>query len=411
MGQGGATISGITDSGVDSDGDGAFEALAFTVTLEVAETGTYTVTVNMLPAGISEVDSQTVELAPGTHDVTLTIDGQVIKDSGVDGPYHVRISLIHQQTQVETRDHVTGTYTTGEFGAPGPGAGASSFEYKDGNVLVKYDIMQVDIDVTAPSLTFYYSVDGGEHARFSVEYTELLAYDDTDGDGVLGAGEDALASAKLADVKWDHVLYFMSVEDDVVLSAVELTGTVPLEFGDGDTGLVEMTFYYPTHHDEANTHSQRKFDITFTLPGALDADNLALRHQVSALSGDHSFREVGEGADFTRLEFIDDGSGDLHGFYEWTPDIELTGPSGTTSSSMLATAGSVEGDTVTLEFNYPVRDLEMVYHDPVVGLNPDIDFGGLGAQLNKVLHNPAVFFVTVLVAAALVMFSLARRRK
>jgi hypothetical protein len=406
-----ATITGITDAGVDEDGDGAYEALSLRISLEVTEEGDFFVTGTMLPSGLDESASVRETLGPGTHTVELLFDGGAIEEAGIDGPYDLEISLFFQQKRQEVFMHRTGDYLAGDFGEPAPDTGASSFEYDGRTVQVEYQVLKVDIDVISPRLTFYYTTDGGENAKFAVEYTELVAYDDVDGDGFLGTGDTVKGTTVLADVAWSQHLYTKSIGSDTVLKAVELGAMVPLDLGDDGSGLVSVTFYYPTSHDESNTHSQRKFDITLEYPEPLDADSVALRHVAMDLTGDHQFLKVGSGEEFTRLEFVEDGSGELHGFYEWTPTIELTSGGGDSTSSIRASAvQGTERDEVTLEFNYPARGLGKVYHDPVVGVNPDVVFSEVSEKAEEILHSPAVYLAAMLVAAVLVFVPLLRKK-
>ena len=80
-----------SDHGIDSDGDGRFEALAVDVLLEVNQPGTFTVAAELSKGGVL-LDTSAAMLSttsPGTQAVRLMFDGSMISQACLAGPYAV----------------------------------------------------------------------------------------------------------------------------------------------------------------------------------------------------------------------------------------------------------------------------------------------------------------------------------
>ena len=109
--------------------------------------------------------------------------------------------------------------------------------------------------------------------------------------------------------------------------------------------------------------------------------------------------------------FVDTENGELHGYYEWTRSIELDSGSGPSTDEVTAVAAEGADGLMVIEFNYPARGLQQVYHDPAVGVNPDISFAAIVEALGEIPHHPAAYAAALVVAIGFVMFSFARKKK
>lgn len=111
------------DEGVDVEGDGYFESLAFEAEVDVAQAGDYLIKAELWAGNqlITESEGWST-LEPGTHWLPIFFDGNDIRKGGFDGPYQIRNMLLIDQTQasilIDTVDevHQTGSYNHRLFG-------------------------------------------------------------------------------------------------------------------------------------------------------------------------------------------------------------------------------------------------------------------------------------------------------
>ncbi len=111
------------DRGRDLNGDGLYSALEVDVPLDFKEPGTYRLSAN-LTAGTEQIASTAIGVAvdkAGVERVQLAFDGDIIADSGKDGPYQIVDGVVTSLTlgsiPVATSDevHITMPYRAGDF--------------------------------------------------------------------------------------------------------------------------------------------------------------------------------------------------------------------------------------------------------------------------------------------------------
>ena len=83
--------SGYDDEGVDSDGNGKFDSLRFSLEMDVDKQDTYLLLANLTDGGGKTVHSlaRNVDLTAGRHTINLDFFGRAISGHGVDGPYTI----------------------------------------------------------------------------------------------------------------------------------------------------------------------------------------------------------------------------------------------------------------------------------------------------------------------------------
>ena len=110
------------DFGLDTDGDGLFNALNVNVSLTVGTAGNYIVTGFLHDASftlaLSAFSSRMLD--PGSHTVVLSFPGSQLNASGIDGPYTVELSLYVTRTFefLDSDRYLTAAYSHLEFEEP-----------------------------------------------------------------------------------------------------------------------------------------------------------------------------------------------------------------------------------------------------------------------------------------------------
>jgi pimeloyl-ACP methyl ester carboxylesterase len=92
-------ISVDSGEGVDSDGDGFFNYLVIQVEVDVVIPGTYQTNARLVTQNGTEIDwtSETQSLGPGPGVISLTFDGQKIRQTAENGPYILKDFVIAGQ--------------------------------------------------------------------------------------------------------------------------------------------------------------------------------------------------------------------------------------------------------------------------------------------------------------------------
>lgn len=142
------------DSGVDIDGDGAFDQLTINFNLSVQTAGTYNLNANLYDsAGYTWIDfkSKEVTLSAGSQTVSLSFDGSAINKSKLSGPYTVYVNVNDQNWYWIAGDsHTTQTYSYSSFQASSlslePPHTDSPLD-NDGDGIYDYLVVNVNVNV------------------------------------------------------------------------------------------------------------------------------------------------------------------------------------------------------------------------------------------------------------------------
>jgi hypothetical protein len=126
FGEIGARVKSVSDSLIDYDDDGLFEALRATAEISVRAAGDYHTNFYLYSdAGPHNLGAQyrTTALTPGTHVVEADFDGGDISRQGTDGPWIIHVYLREYPVPVgewpDPRNHTTPAYKASDF-EPGP---------------------------------------------------------------------------------------------------------------------------------------------------------------------------------------------------------------------------------------------------------------------------------------------------
>lgn len=154
-----ARITGITDRGVDSDGNGLYDRLEIEIALSNHIAGRYFILGNLI-ADDKQIESKTAtaDLDAGDVSAVLSFSGKKISRSGKDGPYIVTLSLEDTGYGViDYRSFVTSAYNHTQF-QKNKAKPLDLYEElpidTDGNGL--YDILRMQYDIQIDSAGIYF---------------------------------------------------------------------------------------------------------------------------------------------------------------------------------------------------------------------------------------------------------------
>ncbi len=114
-GPAGTITSPITDSGLDTNGNGLYDYLAITVPVDVTSAGMFAIYVNLA----QPVDVR-VFLAVGLQTIQARVYGWSLYNAGFDGPYNVALTLENglNLTVLDTASYTTTAYRAADFDPP-----------------------------------------------------------------------------------------------------------------------------------------------------------------------------------------------------------------------------------------------------------------------------------------------------
>lgn len=155
-------IISSSDSGVDTNGDGVWNHLELTVTLNVTSAGEYTLSGFLLsgPRIISSRSnvndtiiptSTTTTLSPGTASVKIRFSGEDIRRAGFDGNYVAELQVYDQNgNRIDRESFSTASYNHNQFGEyPAILIGSPEVTTPDFNGDGLYDYLSVAVQVHA----------------------------------------------------------------------------------------------------------------------------------------------------------------------------------------------------------------------------------------------------------------------
>jgi hypothetical protein len=356
------------ESTVDEDRDGAFEELVIVVFVNVFEAGAYGV-YGSIDGGIVHGSSGLVNLPAGRGGIQVPFSGADIMTMRPEGSYAVELQLYSSDPRSPVRTLSFDTrsdYDPDRFerGSDYPWTSAT---VEGGSVVIKNPRVEIRLNATRPVMSFSYP--GQEATRASLEVVRLLAFDDADGDGMYGQGDQVRYSSDLArDVDWKMEMDLRSGY------RIDLHGIAPLRM----VGSPEVTAWasLTIRFDSSSIlppGSSQKFDISIELLQRLDADGLCILQELRDDSGGHTFyySESGAPTNPERTLSLYDGEGTVNGIYSWN-DALLIGPGKADTPAMGKSSYDIGEGKAGIAFTYPLNnDTMFVFHDPIVGIDPD----------------------------------------
>ncbi len=445
---------------VDKDLDGLFDLLRITVPVEVDLAGSYQLAGGLYAGDLFVAQaSGRLDLPAGKGKVTLRFDGQAIRQAGFDGPYTVVLYLSAQAPgrpgigaylPPDTLEVHTKAYKASDFekreGQKKPLPPPEDLEVKVSEGLYQYRAPGITVEVnrSAPDITYYYTLDDGRSARFRLVFTQLIAYTDAIPNGVYDPGEEQFQSPlSLAD--WEASTVESTGEQGGRVLRYNLTATLDLGAVGRRAGAApqaripqwgRMTFSFTVASRDQNFTrplvfslrggTEMKIDILIEpgrdLPEGISG--LCLQHYLSDESGSNHFRTFEEdqvrvfkpgagGANtsifrpvLSSLQKIGlaGSNGKEHGYYAWLPQVLVENQDGSSSYLPVNLTYSTDGRQMALALNYPLPEgTASLLHDPTVGVNAT-NAPEPSLSLPKILFNPWLYIVAALIAVAVVAY-------
>lgn len=366
--------SEISEELQDDDGDGLAEYLTISVPVTVYQPGSF----GLYGAiGDGEVNANTglVSLSAGENVMILRIPGNYLRNYAFSGRYVVQLQIFsddRNDTGISTVYQTAGSYNGDMFETPDEGH-RTYVDIRESEVVIRSPSMEVTVNKTFPMLSFSYPVEDGDSFRSTLEYLEIIAFNDLNGDGGWApSDDDEVYRASLdGDIDWTI---------DIDLSSgyeISLRGIVQLKRVDALTvsawGVVTFTLDSESVNPEGNA---QKFDIRVDLYQTLDADHIAVRHELRDDTGKQVIQEGGDLSDIEGLPqdpyvLVVAGEDDeIHGIYSWSELIE-TGAGEDMTESRAETDFEITDGRAEIWFSYPLsEDTLHIYHDPTVGMDP-----------------------------------------
>lgn len=379
--------------------------LVLEVTIEAAAPVQYTLIGDMLPSGINHKATASGILNTGSNVVELRFSGNPIYLSRIDGPYQISLTLDYDNVILTPVNYITtGIYDHNDFKDEKSGTSEYSLGLVSNTVRLQTDVFTAVIYEYQPVIEYYYSVDNGETAKFEVTYTKLIGYRDTNGDGY-DSLDPVIYSTDLLDASWNSNKALL---ENFESFDFEVFSSVTLESSQNADVDILISFHYSSASYTSN--SQRKFDIDiqFLDENPLEGVDALVIEQVLVDKSQQAHSFVFD-KNSNRIQFNNE-AGIEHGYYSWM----ATADSNNLVGDIDVTANTVEmknGMTLYLSYSYD-DSVNWIFHDPEIGINPDnIQIGGLVEAVVKVLHHPAIYIISAMIAAGIVMSSMFRSRK
>ena len=162
--RGSAELTGAySDSGIDDDGNGYYDYLRLSATVDVITGSTYSLVGWLYDINGNPIDwtSNSSMLSPGTRTMTLDFDGLAIGSHGVDGPYYVSALSLQDDTgtmiSYEPYVYTTTAYAYTDFEQSGSLIGVVSD-------IVGNPVADALVDLSGPAYNSDFTDDAGAYA-------------------------------------------------------------------------------------------------------------------------------------------------------------------------------------------------------------------------------------------------------
>jgi hypothetical protein len=392
------------ESTIDADGDGLAESLIIEIEILVYKAGSYGI-LGEVGQGIT-ANAGPVDLGIGSNILVLTFSGGSLSVSSLSGKYTISVEAYSTNPDSET---VKGSFTTSReyessmFEAPDEAPG-TTVSISGDEVLVRGEKMEVRVNMTTPRISFSYPERLREKTLSSISYLEVIAFNDLDDDGRWNADVDERRySSDLTDVDWEIGTDFSRGFD------IRLFGVLQLRLAGSSTAAAwaRMTFTISSDHLEIDPPSQ-KFDIDIDLWQPLDAEMIAVKHQLMDETGN---LDIIEGNGFTgddhSLTVVKDKKRP-YGTYSWTDRIEVGDLSADTPSNATSWYEISDGKA-SIWFSYPLSgNIQLVHHDPTLSMDPDLP--PFDEEDEFLVDRPVLMFGGVMIGIALVVLTILGRK-
>ncbi len=358
----------IKEGTIDLDEDGSYEYLLINIDLLVYIPGSYGLHGDMGQSVTANTGP--FDLGIGSHEMELRFSGGAISRSSLAGHLQVEIEAYSRDPTVGSRtgSFITeGIYGSSMFEPPSGGTGTEVSIIGD-EVVLSGPIMEVRMNKTDPELSFSYSGDVGKDTRAYVRYLEVIAYNDLDDDQRWDPDIDELRyRTDLDDVDWELGTDFSKGYH------ITLYGILQLELAGTSTvaAWAKMTFSISSEHMDMEGPSQ-KFDIDIDLWQPLDAERIAVRHEIVDRTGKLDLVEGEVTEDNEHAITVMKGKDRAYGTYSWTDEVQV-GRTGPTDEVIAKSWFDIQASSASVWFSYPLgEDTQIIHHDPTMSMDPEI---------------------------------------
>jgi hypothetical protein len=411
--QNGAGILGEPlDYGTDSDADGNFDLLTVELKLNVTSAGKYTVYGTMIESGLLLNSKSEDYFERGVHTIYLDFDGNEIYKSGVNGPYKILISL-YNKNLIEDLSYETDMYSFEEFN-PNPPVepeSGTSLVVHNNTVILRTSIFVAVIYEQKPEITFYYSIDEGESAKFTVAYPKVVGFNDENDNGKYDAPDEFVCQADFYKVAWTSTKTLMESFESFDF---EVTATMDLlDVNNRLVSPITVSFHYSSLTTlPQGIDAARKFDIKLQLYEPVESvTNFAIDHELYDETGNHNFKLVQ--TSFGPKISFEDPDGKEHGYYLWKSTVGVGSNGDLQDQPVEYTYNEVSEGQIELYLIYPYDpDYRTILHDPIVGVNPDNQPELPGPSEEVVIqHQILLYILAFCIGGAVIIGSIYMQRK
>ncbi len=195
--------------------------------------------------------------------------------------------------------------------------------------------------------------------QMTIEFRQMLEYVDSDGDGVLDAGDEIVSTYDLEQATWDDLTHGQEAGE-----GGKMVHTITARTGDGVFAMVSHTTETRTmtQHGELAPNMMKIDLVVEDFPWTRTNTRLALRAMVetdgpvTTLTDPAQRQYMGE--DEGGIEVVEDGD---TGFYTWVRSADVDG-----AASQVRSRVSNDAEGTSLYFNYAQGDA--IVHDPKLGV-------------------------------------------
>lgn len=234
------------------------------------------------------------------------------------------------------------------------------------------------------------------NVKMMVTFRQMIEYEDVDGDGQFGPGDDVVSSYDLEKATWNELAHGEETGEDG-----KKVHTITARTSDGVFAMVSHTAETRTmtQHGEISPNLMKIDLVVEDFPWTRTTTRLALQASVETEGtvthiADPAKREY-MGENEVGIETQEDGD---TGFYTWVRSADVDG-----TTSQVRSRVTNDGEGTSLQFDY--EQGESIIHDPKLGV-PLIDEGLFDVMERLLPYLAALGIGAVVVGAAV----LTRRR-
>ncbi len=147
-----ASFHYVGEHAEDTDGNGAFDEIMVDIDLDVYIAEDYWLDVVLMDSTYRLIDSNATSGGhniPGSYQVNISLDCGLVADYGVDGPYHLNITLWKYLTPLDNRTFETAAYDADDFDQEALIQGPIAERVIDSDLDGKGEYLYLDFNVTA----------------------------------------------------------------------------------------------------------------------------------------------------------------------------------------------------------------------------------------------------------------------